>query len=994
MEVADRWRTKWRVAAAVLAVALIPAVALWIIGGHSSIAAGAVMVGSAVSAYLLALWLIREGDDQRAAERRATSESPAQAPGGSDRELEALTQIARAIELTAEPAQFYRWLTEHLAVLLDAEKCALILRSTGGDGGFRVVVPSFGLSQDETEALSIRVVAAGRNPKSLQELLVCNQGQQGGWAGPLPGERNLMLVPLTSGSEPVGAIRISNGRQGFSEEDVQLIRFLADWLAGSLQTTQRYQALQDRLEEMSLLYSVGVPLSGALDFDEAVSRAIQALQSTLDSDLVTLFLVDESSETLHLHDSVSSLVPGGHEIRVPLGEGIIGRAAETGEIMRSTDVQADTVLVPLSSQVRSELAVPLNLGSWVIGVVYAQSSQPGAFEDKDVRLLDMVAGQLATLLQSARLYEATRQRAAELSLLYDATVAISTAELNRAGITELLMKRLTGAIPVDGGQLCLLDNTTRRLVSRYVHGPEPSAGISCSPDGSAVEDYLLRYLLTYRKPLTIYDNDPNLDPAVAASMQQHEIQSALVLPLLTHDRVIGLVELVHKTPHRFTSEEVRLALTLATQASIAMENARLFQETKLAVEDLAALQALALDITAQVSLAELLERLMMRARHLVKAVGSVIYLIDPQEAELAPVASDLPQDSRKILIDRTGFSLAQKVMADGRSLAGSLDPPFVTAAEGARTPESLDRGVSFACVPLRWHEQVVGALCAFRAESETPFEAQQMYLLELLAPQAAIAIRNVQLFEALERGMRDLEQAQASLIQAEKAAAIGRLAASLAHEINNPLQSLNNCLHLSLRPDVPSDRKGVYLSLAQGEVERLIAIVNRMLNFYRPSTGETRSETHINQLLDDVLVLVDKQLEHSEIDVNLDLDPNLPTILAVPNDLRQVFLNLILNAVDAMPEGGRLDIATRQLDDSQVGVTIRDSGRGIPEEHLSRIYEPFFTTKERGTGLGLSISYGIVKALRGTIQVESAVGVGTTFTLQFPHGVMDGERLK
>jgi signal transduction histidine kinase len=125
--------------------------------------------------------------------------------------------------------------------------------------------------------------------------------------------------------------------------------------------------------------------------------------------------------------------------------------------------------------------------------------------------------------------------------------------------------------------------------------------------------------------------------------------------------------------------------------------------------------------------------------------------------------------------------------------------------------------------------------------------------------------------------------------------------------------------------------------------------------------------------------------------VNLDLDPDLPAILAVPNDLRQVFLNLILNAVDAMPEGGRLDIATRQLGDSQVGVTIRDSGRGIPEEHLSRIYEPFFTTKERGTGLGLSISYGIVKALRGTIQVESAVRVGTTFTLRFPRGVMDAE---
>ena len=382
----------------------------------------------------------------------------------------------------------------------------------------------------------------------------------------------------------------------------------------------------------------------------------------------------------------------------------------------------------------------------------------------------------------------------------------------------------------------------------------------------------------------------------------------------------------------------------------------------------------------------------MRARNLVKAVGSVIYLIDPQEPELAPIASDLPQNSRQVLMDHIGFSLARKVMADGRSIAGSLDSDSeLTGDERERTGMLENAAISFACVPLRWHEQVVGVLCAFRMGDEMPFEAQQMYLLELLAPQAAIAIRNVQLFEALERGMRDLEQAQASLIQAEKAAAIGRLAASLAHEINNPLQSLNNCLHLSLRPDVPSDRKEMYLSLACGEVERLVGIVNRMLNFYRPSTGETRTETRINQLLDDVLVLVEKQLEHTEIEVKLDWDPNMPTILAVPNDLRQVFLNLILNAVDAMPEGGRLDISTRRVDDTQVRVAIRDSGRGIPEEHLSRIYEPFFTTKDRGTGLGLSISYGIVKALGGTIEVESAVGVGTTFTLQFPHGARNGE---
>ena len=239
--------------------------------------------------------------------------------------------------------------------------------------------------------------------------------------------------------------------------------------------------------------------------------------------------------------------------------------------------------------------------------------------------------------------------------------------------------------------------------------------------------------------------------------------------------------------------------------------------------------------------------------------------------------------------------------------------------------------------------------------------------------------------------MRDLELAQTSLIQAEKAAAIGRLAASLAHEINNPLQSLNNCLHLSLRPDLVLEKKEMYLSLAQDELKRLIAIVNGMLNFYRPATGETRSETSINRLLNDVLALLGKQLEHGKIEVELDLDPSLPLVLAIPNNLRQVFLNLILNAVDAMPDGGRLGIVTHQSDDEQVGVIIRDTGRGIPAGNLSRIYEPFFTTKEKGTGLGLSISYGIVEAHKGKMRVESSSDTGTTFSLKFPIGETENE---
>jgi signal transduction histidine kinase len=174
--------------------------------------------------------------------------------------------------------------------------------------------------------------------------------------------------------------------------------------------------------------------------------------------------------------------------------------------------------------------------------------------------------------------------------------------------------------------------------------------------------------------------------------------------------------------------------------------------------------------------------------------------------------------------------------------------------------------------------------------------------------------------------------------------------------------------------------------MAQDEVGRLIEIVSRMLNFYRPATGESRVETDLNRLLHDVLSLVGQQLEQNRISTKLNLQPELPTILAIPNNVRQVLLNVILNAVDAMPEGGQLRISTHQQAGGWAGVTIADTGRGIPAEHISQVFEPFYTTKENGTGLGLAISYGIIEAHGGHIDVQSEVGKGSTFSIRFPPG--------
>ena len=231
---------------------------------------------------------------------------------------------------------------------------------------------------------------------------------------------------------------------------------------------------------------------------------------------------------------------------------------------------------------------------------------------------------------------------------------------------------------------------------------------------------------------------------------------------------------------------------------------------------------------------------------------------------------------------------------------------------------------------------------------------------------------------------------ETQLAQADKLSSIGLLAAGVAHEINTPLAVISSyaqMLSKQLRSDAHADdRLGPVLDKITQQSFRAAEIANGLLNFSRTSTTEFRA-TNLNQVIRDTLSLLEHQFKTAQVLLDLDLAEELPPIHGNPGKLQQVFLNLLLNAKEAMPGGGRLRVAT--LLNGQVEAVISDSGSGIAPEHLKRIYDPFFTTKNtpgdrRGTGLGLAVSYGIIQEHAGKIHVESAVGAGTTFHLEFP----------
>lgn len=300
------------------------------------------------------------------------------------------------------------------------------------------------------------------------------------------------------------------------------------------------------------------------------------------------------------------------------------------------------------------------------------------------------------------------------------------------------------------------------------------------------------------------------------------------------------------------------------------------------------------------------------------------------------------------------------------------------------------------CLALLSEEELGGILILGKKISGRPYSKQDLELLQTLANQAAIALDNARLHQEVKNWAKELnrkvkekteelKQSQVQLLQSEKLAGIGQLAAGIAHEIRNPLGIIATSLYY-LNDVLPKKKEDIrrHFQIMEAEISRCEKIISNLLEFSSKSTQEFES-INVNQLLNITLSLVEKDLFVKDIKL-IKKFHHSPTIKANMDEMKQVFLNLILNATQAMPRGGKLEIATSSTESEQVRIKIADSGTGIPEENLSKIFDPFFTTKApgEGTGLGLTLVHTIIERWGGTIQVESQRVKGTTFTIEFP----------
>ncbi len=507
-----------------------------------------------------------------------------------------------------------------------------------------------------------------------------------------------------------------------------------------------------------------------------------------------------------------------------------------------------------------------------------------------------------------------------------------SSDLDLFHLSDRIVVRVTETLLVDRMALLLADERTGAFSAIR------SAGLS-DPSVRLERASALRARLSAGAVVALDDQATThgIPAADLAAWRDHELY--YFIPCVSKETTIAVLALGRKAhAEPLNSEDLALLAAVAGQAATALENGRLYRQLHLKAEELG--------------------RMREFNENVLESLDAGLAVVDVNE--------------RVIRWNRALEALhgATRAEAVGRTLTDLFGQAFVEAVRSARG-QSSEGGTCYR-FPL-----------ARRAsgEARTLVNITTVPLQSLSGggrddSGAVIIVDDVTARAQLE------EQVQIS----DKMASIGLLAAGVAHEVNTPLTGISSFTQMLLDGADPDDPKTRLLEKIERQTFRAAKIVNGLLNLSRPATAAPeRAPIDLNVVVNDVLSLLEHQLKVTRIQVRRDMPALGPIVMGTEFKLQQAFLNLFLNARDAMPKGGWLSIATRVAGGAAI-VEVGDTGGGIPTEHLARIYDPFFTTKSigQGTGLGLSITYGIVQEHDGTITCESEVGVGTRFTLSFP----------
>ena len=836
---------------------------------------------------------------------------------------------------------------------------------------------------------SRNVVKIGANEieelKNEEKLLIC-----------LGRIDNAVLLPLSISQRVLGLVCLGSYSEEETEkltiEKLNLCMSMASQAAIAIENAQLYEYVQERVKEITTIYKVGQNLITIVDLDKLLDRVLKVIVNSFGYLNCAIMLLDEEKNELYFKAARGYPEKVVKELRVKVGdEGVTGWVAKTGQPLVIADVSKDPRFIRGRPDSKSEIAVPLKIGDRIIGVLDAESSELSAFSQRDMRILSQLASQIAVSIENSRLFQEEKKRSLQLAMINDVGKR-AVATLNLDEILNSVISAIIANFGYSHVSLFLMCEDTGELALKTHAGDF----IDTVKEGYRLKVGVGMIGWSAKTGRTLLSNDVSTDSRYVPAIG--EIKSELCVPIKTGKEILGVVDVESQKINSFDQRDVVVLETLADFLAIALNNIRLYQETERKAQRLLLMDEINRAISSTLDLDSIFKVTAEKLKKVVNyerinlsywrpeinsfELGAIYFSDGRSKLNIGTIIPAEDTQMSEVVKSKSSFTMNKLSLENSGKAASRM-----FYAEGVR---------SFVGIPILSHADVIAVL-TLTSRNHNGFDSQTIEILKSVASHLSVAIKNARLFSDLQRAYDNLKRTQDQLVQSEKLRALGEMAGGVVHDFNNVLASVLGRTQLLLKRLEQGDT-GSEAKMVEGlkNIEKVATdgskILSRIHEFTKMKPEKAFTLVNINDIVEDALDLTRLYWESQALSrgVKIRVEKELSDISPVkgnPSELREVLTNIIINCVDAMPQGGQIKVKTSQ--DSEMSyVAISDTGIGMSEEVRKKVFEPFFTTKGRqGTGLGMSVAYSIVTRHNGDIVIDSELGKGSTFIVRLPKTV-------